>query len=132
VRVSGDGGITADTNFAVRITQGKLNLKSTASPVTFSSNLGPKGASTQTFAVAGGTSGTATVTLATVFPSTTIGFGVGLWRPDTAACSLTQVINSSGGGQLSLGVDQGIYCVRVFDLNTLTNFVNFSISINHP
>src|SRR5262245_559802 len=98
VRITGDGGISADTNFAIRITQGTLTNKSTASPVTFASNLGPKGASVQTFTVAGGTTGIATVTLDTVSPSTTIGVGLGLWRPDTAVCNMTQAINTNAGG----------------------------------
>ena len=133
VSITDTGGVTADSDFAIRITQGSLALLSTTSPETFNSNLSVNGSSTRTFTVAGGTgTGLATVRLDSVSPSTVIGFGIGLWRFDTGTCSLTQVINSSGGAQFSLPIDQGTYCVRLFDTGTLTNPVAFAANLIHP
>src|SRR5262245_37001313 len=131
VSITGNGGISADTNFAIRITQGTLTAPSTASPMTFASNLAPKGASTQTFTVAGGTTGTVTATI-DVNPARTVGFGIGMWRPDTSTCSLTQSVNTAGGAQLTATVDQGTYCVKVFDIATLPDFVAFTVKVTHP
>ena len=40
-------------------------------------------------------------------------------RPDSAA-------------QISMNVDKGTYCLSVYDLGTLQNFVSFSVAIFHP
>jgi hypothetical protein len=133
VSIADTGGITADSDFAIRITQGVLALNSTTSPEAFNSNLAPNGTSTRTFSVAGGlASGPATVRLESVSPTAVIGFGIGLWRFDNNTCSLTQVISSSGGAEIALPVDQGTYCVKAFDTGALTGFVAFAATLIHP
>jgi hypothetical protein len=130
VSITDTGGLTADANFAIRITQGTLALKSTTSPETFASHLAVNGNSTRTFTVAGG--GNVTATLDSVSPSRVIGFGIGIWRFDTPSCNLSAVVNSSGGAQFAMPVDQGTYCIKVFDVGNLTDVASFSVSIVHP
>jgi hypothetical protein len=133
VSITDTGGLTGDSDFAVRITQGALNVQSSTSPETFASNLAVKGTSTRTFTIAGGTSiGTVTATLSSVTPSQTVGFAIGVWRSDNNTCSLTASAETTGGASFSLPASQGIYCIKVFDTGTLTDFVAFSVAIAHP
>jgi hypothetical protein len=130
VSITDTGGLTADASFAIRITQGTLNLKSTTSPEVFASNLAVNGSSTRTFTVA--TSGSMTANLDDVGSSKVVGVGIGIWRFDTPSCNLTQVVNSSGGARFAMNVDQGTYCVKVFDVGNLTTAVSFAVTIVHP
>lgn len=130
VAIEDRGGLTADANFAIRVTQGTLTLKAGASPETFASNLAVNGGSARTFVVPGG--GNVTITLDSVNPSRVVGFGIGVWRVERSLCSLYQAVSSGPGAQITATVDQGIYCVKVFDVGNLTDFVAFSASIQHP
>jgi hypothetical protein len=130
VSITDRGGLSADANFAIRITQGTLTLKANASPETFASNLAKGGSSTRTFALPA--TGNVTITLDSVSPSRVVGFGLGIWRTEKSVCSIYQSVTSGPGAQITATVDQGVYCVRVFDVGNLTDFVAFSSSIIHP
>jgi len=133
VSIADTGGITADSDFMIRITQGALIMTSTPSPQTFASNLSVKGTSVQTFAITGGTGvGQVTATLNSVSPVKTIGFAIGVWRPDNSTCSVTAATTSAGGATFSLPINQGTYCIKVSDPGTLTDVVAFSVGIIHP
>jgi hypothetical protein len=106
------------------------------SPVTvvYDSQLYPRGAASRTLSVT--QSGDVVVTLTSVRPDASVALGVGLGIPraDGGGCHLSHsVIAASGASpQLSATVDSGTYCVKVFDLGTLTDAVSFSITIVHP
>ena len=86
------------------------------------------------------TTGNVNVTLAAVTLTTTPGtstnlvLGVGLGTPIATDCSVTSQV-STGPGLVSQLVGsslaQGIYCVRVFDVGTVTGPINFAIRIVH-
>lgn len=104
------------------------------SPVTetFATQLAVGGSSSRTFTAA--KAGTATVTLTSVGSSSTlkVGFGVGI--PDSAgsACFFTKSAETAAGAQLSVSVDPGVYCVRVYDIGALTSTINFTVTIVRP
>jgi hypothetical protein len=106
----------------------------TTSPVTevFSSQLFVGGTSSRSFTAV--KAGTATVTLTSAgTASTKVGFGIGV--PDTlgSGCLFTRSSDTATAGTtFSLPVDAGIYCVRIYDLGTLTSNIQFSITIVRP
>jgi hypothetical protein len=130
VSITDTGGLSAAANFAIRITQGTLTLKAGASPEHFASNLAPNGSSLRTFVMS--STGTVTLTLDSVTPSRVVGFGLGIWRAERSTCSLNQSVTSGPGANITATVDQGIYCVKVFDVGNLTDFAAFSSTIIHP
>jgi len=105
-----------------------------ASPVTetFSSQLAVGGYAFRSFNAA--KAGTATVTLTTVGSSSTLKLGLGLGIPDATGtnCLFTRSTETAAGGQLSASVDPGAYCVRVWDLGTLTQAIPFTVTIVRP
>jgi len=123
-------GLPASADFAIRITQGTPDLTANSSPETFASQVGPTGAATQT-AVAP-TAGIVTATLSSSTSNTTLGLGLGLWVTETSSCKVTQATVAGPGAQVSLPVDIGVYCVKIFDPATLPGFVSFSVTITHP
>lgn len=106
----------------------------TTSPVTetWSTQLAVNGTTSRSFTAA--KAGTATVTLTSVGGSTTqkIGFGIGI--PDTlgAGCLFTRSLETAAGAQISTAVDFGTYCVRVYDLGTLTATTAITVTIVRP
>ncbi len=105
-----------------------------ASPVTetFSSQVAKGGYASRSFTAA--KAGTATVTLTSVGSSSTLKLGLALGIPDGAGtgCLFTRTTETAAGGQLSAAVDTGVYCVRVYDLGTLTSAINFTVTIVRP
>ena len=107
-----------------------------ASPVTvvYDSQLYPGGTASRTLTVT--QSGTVYLTLTSVRPDAAValGLGVGIPRADGGGCHLSQSISVASGAtsQLSTNVDAGTYCVKVFDVGTLTDAVSFSVTIVHP
>jgi hypothetical protein len=104
------------------------------SPVTesFSSQLAVGGYSSRSFNAA--KAGSATVTLNSVGSSSTLKIGLGIGIPDVlgSGCLFTRSIETAAGGTISANVDAGTYCVRVYDLGTLTGTVNFAVTIVRP
>lgn len=105
-----------------------------ASPVTetFSSVLAVGGYASRSFNAA--KAGTATVTLTSASASSTLKLGMGLGIPDGvgSGCLFTRSTETAAGGQLSATVDAGSYCVRVWDLGTLTATTSFTVTIVRP
>ncbi|MGB7219537.1 MAG: hypothetical protein WBD07_12110 [Vicinamibacterales bacterium] len=107
------------------------------SPVTetFASGLVPLGTSSRTFDAA--KAGSVTITLTSSGPPTdvTLGLGVGIPTPGASAgCSLTTAVNMppSTTPQITVQVDAGKFCVKVFDTGTLTAQTFFSVTIVRP
>lgn len=67
---------------------------------------------------------------------TTLGtvLGLGSGRPNGPDCELTTSTSSPPGltSQLSVALGPGTYCVKIFDIGSLTTTVNFAVRIVHP
>lgn len=99
----------------------------------FSSAVVPGGASSRAFVVS--KAGTLTVTLSSAGAATTIvGLGLGIPNPSGTGCNLTTAVTTTPGAnpQLTASVDAGAYCVRIYDVGTLTDSVGFAITIVRP
>lgn len=104
------------------------------SPVTetFSSQLAVSGYSARTFTAA--KPGSASVTLNSVGSSSTLKIGMGIGIPDSlgSGCLFTRSVETAAGGVVTVTVDAGTYCVRVYDIGTLSSTVNFTATIIRP
>jgi hypothetical protein len=104
------------------------------SPVTeyFSSQLAVGGYTARSFNAA--KAGSATVTLNFVGTSTSLKVGMGIGIPDRlgSGCLFTRSIETAAGGTITANVDAGTYCVRVYDVGTLSSTVNFEVKIVRP
>jgi hypothetical protein len=131
------GTLTTEVTFAIRIVVTPVANTSTqtASPGTdtFSSILTQQGSATR--AVTASQAGTlsATMTSATP-PNLLVGLGLGIPRADAGGCYLSTASNilTSAAAQVATAVDAGQYCVKVYDLGTLTTNVSFTVAANHP
>jgi hypothetical protein len=82
-------------------------------------------------------SGTVSVTLASVVPSSSIVLGLGLGIPvaNGADCRFSQTVNTAAGAaaQLTAAVDAGTYCAGAYDIgNVGINGVTLTVTILHP
>jgi hypothetical protein len=84
-------------------------------------------------------SGTVTATLAsaTVPPfnaAANVALGIGIGRPAGTACPTVTSLTTEAGltTQLQHGVDQGVYCINVYDPGTLLASVNFVVRFSYP
>jgi len=108
----------------------------TSSPVTetWAGQLPVGSAASRSFTAA--SAGTASITLTQVGPpaDVTIGLAVGIPQSDGAGCYLTQTIQTgaSAAPQLTVPVEAGTYCVRLFDTGTLISQVAFGVTIVRP
>jgi hypothetical protein len=106
----------------------------TGSPITevFSSQIFVGGSSARSFTAAQSGTASATITSLSVPSGTKVGFGMGV--PDTlgSGCLFTRSLEAVAGDSITLGVDAGTYCVRIYDLGTLTANANFTITIVRP
>lgn len=134
VNISDPGNLAATSIFVIRI----FHDISTTTPSSstkndvFQSSLSVHGTSSKSFTV--GLAGTLSVSLDGVTPASSIGLGVGLFRTDGGGCALSRSIVSTAGvtATMSMPVDPGSYCIKVFDVGTLTDPVAFSIGFSHP
>ncbi len=101
---------------------------------TFAGQIAVRGGASGSFSAAW--AGTATITLAQIGPpaDVTVGLGVGIPQSDGAGCYLTQTLRAGASSvpQLTVPVEAGTYCVRLFDTGTLTSQVAFSVTIVRP
>jgi len=134
VNITDPGNLAATSIFVIRI----YHDISTTAPASstkndvFISSLSVHGTSSKSFTV--GTAGTLSVSLDGVTPATSIGLGIGLFRNDGGGCALSRSIVSTAGvtAQVSTPIDPGSYCIKVFDVGTLSDPVAFSIGFSHP
>ena len=108
----------------------------TTSPVTetFVGQVSVGGAASRSFGAA--SAGTAAITLTQIGPpaGVTVGLGVGIPQSGGAGCYLTQTVQAgaSSAPQLTVPVEAGTYCVRLFDTGALTSPVAFNVTIVRP
>lgn len=106
----------------------------TTSPVTetFSSQLAVGGYAFRSITAV--KAGTVTVTLNSVGSSSTLKVGLGLGIPDSTGtgCLFTRSSETAAGGVITASVDAGSYCMRVWDLGTLTTTIPFTVTIVRP
>lgn len=106
------------------------------SPVTetFNGQFLPGGTAARAFTAA--SPGTVSITLAQIGPpaDAVVGLGVGIPQSTGTGCLLTQAIQTgaSPSPQLTVSVDAGAYCVRLYDIGTLTAAVAFTVTIVRP
>jgi hypothetical protein len=105
------------------------------SPVTetFSSNLVVQGSAWRIVTAAQAGTLSATLT-STSQPSATVGVALGVRNGSTNSCLLNSSLTAAAGAapQLSAPVDAGDYCVKLFDVGTLTTPMSFTVTIVYP
>jgi len=106
------------------------------SPVTelFSAQFVPGGSASRSFTAAA--AGTVSLTLSQLGPPAdlVVGFGVGIPQANGSGCYLTRSVNTGAASspQLTTSVDAGTYCVRLYDLGTMTSPTAFTVTIVRP
>ncbi len=95
--------------------------------VNWSTMIAPGGTVART--VTASQSGTMTVTL--TVSGAPLGYGVGIPAP-TAGCRLSNSHVDVQGSTLSVPVEQGDYCVAVYDAGALTAPIGFAVEIQTP
>jgi hypothetical protein len=106
------------------------------SPVTetFTGLFLPGGSAARSITAA--SSGTVSLTLTQIGPPAdlVVGLGIGIPQSNGAGCYLTQSVQTraSSSPQLSVPVDAGSYCLRLYDPGTLVAQVAFSVTIVRP
>ena len=89
----------------------------------------------QTIPVTAAQAGTITATLTTTSqPATMIGVGMGVRNGGGTGCLLNTSLTAEAGSspQLSSQVDAGDYCVKLFDVGTLTTPMSFTLALVYP
>jgi hypothetical protein len=113
--------------------------ESTTSPTTtpptesFSGTLALQGSNVFAFTVT--QTGTVAVTLASLSPSPTGGVGLGIGTPSgTAACTLTSSTpnaTAASTAQITITLNPGTFCVKVYDTGNVTTASTFTINLVH-
>lgn len=131
------GTLTQDVNFAIRTVVTPVANTSTTRPSpgidVFSSILTLQGSVSHS--VNASEAGTLTATLTSASPpNLLVGLGLGIPRADAGGCYLTTAVNTltSPAADLGTAVDPGQYCIRIYDLGTLTGNVTFTAAAAHP
>jgi hypothetical protein len=132
VSLTDTSGVPTTANYSIRIVYGTPSDASSSGTISYSSSVLPGGFTTRGFAVAA--AGVAAITMDSFSPASagSIGLGVGIQRNDGSGCELSTAISATPGGQLSVPIDPGLYCVKVFDAGTLTGQTTFALRILHP
>ena len=79
--------------------------------------------------------GTVSVTLSRAgADGTMVGLGIGIPQGELASCTLSTSMNTAASAtpQLNVAVDNGSYCVTVYDVGTLTDTISFDLTIVYP
>jgi hypothetical protein len=103
---------------------------------TFTGNVALQAADSHAFVIT--LSGKIAITLTAVGPPSTAEVGVGIGIPTGLACSLvlgdgTRVTTTAGSTpQISGTVLPGTFCVVVYDAGTLTEPVDYTVTVAHP
>jgi len=95
--------------------------------VTWTPLLPPGGTASRSFTTS--QAGTVSVTLTSV--PVPLGFGIGVPRT-TGGCLLSTSRVDATGATMSIAVDQGAYCVEVYDEGNLTTQSGFTVTITYP
>jgi len=126
------GALPATSNYAIRVTEGTPTFTTEAGTLDYSSSVEPGGFTARSLDATA--AGTVTVFVDAFAPASvpSLGVGIGFQRNDGSGCELSVAATATRGSQFSGPVDAGRYCVKVFDLGTLTGTTTFSLRIAHP
>jgi hypothetical protein len=109
----------------------------TMNTLQFSGTLSP--GSSRFYSFTASRTGVATATLASVTTpprnaAANVPVGVGIGRPAGTGCPTATSLTTDAAltTQLQYGVEQGIYCVNVYDPGTLAASVNFVVRFSFP
>ena len=134
VTLADGGSLPESASFAVRITQESTPRTSGTSTITetFASNATSLDSAARAFPVEN--KGNIAVTLTSLSPSAPVGLALGIEGVTTPTCSIfTQVTTVPGSSpQITSAIDEGVYCVKIFNLSPLQGPLSFSISVTHP
>ena len=106
------------------------------SPVTelFSAQFVPGGSASRSFTAA--SSGTVSLTLSALGPPAdlVVGFGIGIPQASGSGCYMTESVQTGAATapQITVPVDAGTYCVRLYDLGTMKSPTAFTVTIVRP
>lgn len=106
------------------------------SPVTetFSGQFVAGGSAARAFTAA--SSGTVSLTLTQIGPpaDVVVGFGIGIPQSNGSSCFLTQTMQAGASTvpQITVPVEAGTYCLRLYDTGALVSPVAFSVTIVRP
>ena len=100
------------------------------STITWTTQLGPRGSASRTLDVE--RSGTVLVTLQSA--PVPVGLGIGVPQANGGGCRTTLSTNATAASspQLTTAVEEGRYCVIVFDVVGLTNPIMFTVEVVQP
>ena len=78
--------------------------------------------------------GTVTITLESLGQPVAVGLGLGLALLNAGGCYLSTSVDTAAGSgaQIVTSVDEGNYCVKIYDVGNLTSPAAFSITIVAP
>jgi hypothetical protein len=135
VAVSDTRGLAAPVGVVLRVDAPPiLGLTGSAGTESFTSTITPRGRATRTFDA--NATGTATVTLSSLTPSSNavMGLAVGLHDINGSGCNIAYTTTATAGpaAQLSVPVSPGLYCFAVYDIGNLTTNQTFTLSVSHP
>ena len=104
----------------------------TTTTETFTGTINPNGASIQQFTTEAAGTVIATLTSVTPDSSTRVGLSMGTWNG--LACSI-QIDNASAQQGVSItgtASALGTFCVRMYDMGSLTGNVTYQVTVTHP
>ena len=118
VSCSGDDVATAPTETTSPVT------------ITWTTQLGPRGSASRTLDV--DQSGTVFVTLQSA--PVPVGLGIGVPQANGSGCrtTLSMTATAASSPQLTTSVEDGRYCVMVFDVVGLTDPITFTVQVVQP
>lgn len=124
--------VPGPANYDIRVTYGTPSDETSSGTITYASSVVPGGSTSRTFGAAA--DGVATITMDSFSPASVaaLGLAIGIQRNDGTGCEITAAALATPGAQVSIPVDAGLYCIKVFDPGTLTDLTTFSLRILHP
>lgn len=100
------------------------------STITWTTQLGPRGSASRSLEV--GQSGTVLVTLQSA--PVPVGLGIGVPQANGSGCrtTLSTTATAASAPQLTTSVEEGKYCVIVFDVVGLADPITFTVEVVQP
>ena len=78
------------------------------------------------------TTGAITVVLTSTAPAgVPVGLGVGISRSN-GTCALSSAVEAAAPTQISINVEKGSYCAKIYDLGALDGPMEFTVSLSYP
>jgi hypothetical protein len=127
-----DTGLSETGAATIRINMSNGNPTNDPTPAAvdvFASTVGPSGSATHEIPIA--FNGATSITLVSAGTTNSLGLAFGAW--DGSVCRFSTIVNvAPGATPIATNVDPGNYCIKVFDIGTLTATILFTIDTLHP